>query len=46
MPTCSDCRFLVQNAKGGPYRCVGKRCGVSRVTPETDASKCLKFMKK
>jgi hypothetical protein len=45
MPTCGECKLLVTNPKGG-FRCVGKRCGATRVTPTTDASRCKKFEKR
>jgi len=47
MPTCGDCKFLVPNPKGtSAFRCQAKKCGATKMTPETDASRCKKFEKK
>ncbi len=44
MPTCGECKLLVQN-KAGAYICAGKltQCLGDIITPQTDASKCLRF---
>ena len=46
MPTCGEYKLLVLNPKGEGFRCIGKRCGATKMTPETGASKCKKFKKK
>jgi len=43
MPTCGECKLLVPNPKGGGFRCMRKRCGATKVTPDTDAGRCKKF---
>ena len=47
MPTCGECSFLVKN-KAGVYICGGKlsQCLGDKLTPQTDASSCLRFDKK
>ena len=42
MATCGECKLLTTNPKGG-YKCLGKRCGATKMTPETNASRCTKF---
>ena len=46
MPVCGDCRLLVPNPKGEGFKCLGKRCGATKVTLEKDATRCKKFEKK
>jgi hypothetical protein len=46
MPTCGECKLLVPNPKEQGFKCMGKRCGATKVTPETDAGKCKKFERK
>ena len=47
MPTCGECQFLVQNEED-VYVCAGKltQCFTETITPQTDASKCIRFNKK
>jgi len=46
MPKCGECKLLVPNPKGTGYLCLGKRCDGVKVTPESNASTCIKFEKK
>jgi len=46
MSTCGECKLFVPDPKGKGFRCMGKRCGATKVTAETDASKCKKFEKR
>ena len=46
MPKCGECRLLLLNPKGDGYRCRGKLCMITKITPDTDASKCKKFKRK
>jgi len=43
MPTCGEGKLFVLIHKGEGFRCLGKRCGATKVTPKKDASKCQKF---
>ena len=47
MPICGECKLLVQN-KAGLWICIGKQniCFGEKLTPQTDASMCIKFDKK
>jgi len=47
MPICGECTLLVKN-KAGIYICVGKlnQCLGDNITPQTDASNCIRFDKK
>ena len=47
MPTCGECKLLVQN-KAGVYVCVAKlnQCLSDQLTPQTDAKMCIKFDRK
>ena len=47
MPTCGECSFLVKN-NAGEYVCAGKQnlCFGEPVTPQTDASACIRFDRK
>ena len=47
MPTCGECKLLVQN-KAGVYVCIAKlsQCLSDQLTPQTDAKMCIKFDKK
>ncbi|MBI2868504.1 MAG: hypothetical protein HYX96_01605 [Chloroflexi bacterium] len=46
MPTCGDCKLLGRT-KAGFYVCTARlsQC-LGNVTPQTDASRCIKFEKK
>jgi hypothetical protein len=46
LPTCAECKLLVPNPKVEGYRCLGRRCGATKVTPDKDARRCTKFEKK
>jgi len=34
MPTCGEGKLFVLIHKGEGFRCLGKRCGATKVTPE------------
>ena len=47
MPKCGECKELAPDPKGvAGYRCQAKRCGATKMTPDTDAGKCKLFQKK